>query len=140
MARNGITREQVMAAAQTLAERGEAVTVTRVRRALGETGSYTTISNYLKEWREQGDGQPPGALERGVRGMVQGLWQALTQAGDRRDAELARLAAEVNHYEEQMSDLAAHCDRQSETLARLDREIQELRQREQELAERLERR
>jgi hypothetical protein len=65
MARPGITREQVFEAANKLKAEGKQITMQRVRDALGETGSFTTISRLLEEWRAYCSGKlgrhPPRA-------------------------------------------------------------------------------
>ena len=50
MARNGIQYEDVQRAIDTLLRRDEAPTVQKIRDILG-TGSFTTISDHLREWR-----------------------------------------------------------------------------------------
>jgi len=52
MARNGISYEQVAAAAEELTAKGEKITISNVREALG-TGSPNTILRMLNEWRSQ---------------------------------------------------------------------------------------
>lgn len=52
MAREGITRAQVFNAADAISVAGQAPTVANVRAKLG-TGSYTTITALLREWKEQ---------------------------------------------------------------------------------------
>lgn len=52
MAREGVTRAQVFQAADDISKAGQAPTVASVRAKLG-TGSYTTITALLREWKEQ---------------------------------------------------------------------------------------
>ena len=52
MSRIGLTQEQVFAAAQRLTDDKHEVTVQAVRAALG-VGSYTTVTQHLRQWREQ---------------------------------------------------------------------------------------
>jgi hypothetical protein len=51
MARIGITYEEVELQAETLVARGENPTLEKVRRALGDRGSNSTLSKYINEWR-----------------------------------------------------------------------------------------
>ena len=53
MPRTGITEPQILAAIEALHARGEAVSKITVRKELGDTGSYGTISAFLQRWREQ---------------------------------------------------------------------------------------
>ena len=48
MGRAGIEYEQVATAATVITGRGETPTVGTIRKELGGTGSFTTISNHLK--------------------------------------------------------------------------------------------
>ena len=52
MSRTGITQEQVFATAQALADADHPVTLQAVRDALG-AGSFSTISQHLRQWREE---------------------------------------------------------------------------------------
>lgn len=51
MGRLGLTYEKVAAAADNILISGQNPTIHRVRAALGDTGSITTISKYLNEWK-----------------------------------------------------------------------------------------
>jgi chromosome segregation ATPase len=52
MARKGITKEQIFAAATRLQAAGLASTVQAVREQIG-SGSYSTINTHLAEWRKE---------------------------------------------------------------------------------------
>jgi chromosome segregation ATPase len=60
MAREGINKNLVQQAKTKLLAQGKRPTIDAVRIALGNTGSYTTISHYLKELEEK----PKAKLER----------------------------------------------------------------------------
>jgi len=86
MARNGIRYDDVCRAIDTLQQRGEAVSVQKVREFLG-TGSYTTISDHLREWRLRQSGESsvqaiPRNLERpeGLDSWVAEIWDRAQQA------------------------------------------------------------
>ncbi len=51
MARPGILYEEVEKAINELQANGERITISRVRETLGNRGSTTTISRYLKQWK-----------------------------------------------------------------------------------------
>ena len=72
-----ITPEQIIETAEALVERGESATLAAVRRELGG-GSYTTISEALKGWRERRQVTQARAEAVQVPARVQ---EALTQAG-----------------------------------------------------------
>lgn len=72
-----ITPEQIIETAEALVERGESATLAAVRRELGG-GSYTTISEALKGWRERRQLTQARAEAVQVPARVQ---DALVQAG-----------------------------------------------------------
>jgi len=53
MSRLGITFEQVELAAEKILAQGENPTIEKIRNLLGGTGSNTTLSKHLNEWRSQ---------------------------------------------------------------------------------------
>lgn len=65
MARIGITKEDVIQAANVLVAEGKSPTVLNVRKTLGNTGSNTTINKHLSEWKNfklAQDIESPGLL------------------------------------------------------------------------------
>ena len=58
-----VTKEMVFKTANQILERGIKPTVEGVRRELGDTGSYSTLTRHLREWRETvGPFEKPGPL------------------------------------------------------------------------------
>ena len=53
MARVGIKKEDIFLAADSISARGINPTISAIREELGNTGSMTTISTYLTQWREK---------------------------------------------------------------------------------------
>lgn len=109
MARNGIRYDDVCRAVDTLQQRGDAVSVQKVRELLG-TGSYTTISDHLREWRLRQSGDSvqsiPRTLERpeGLDSWVADIWDKAQQAAYEKLAiyrqeadEQIREADEISH-------------------------------------------
>jgi endonuclease/exonuclease/phosphatase (EEP) superfamily protein YafD len=86
MPRTGITETQILAAIEALQARGEAVSKITVRKELGDTGSYGTISAFLQRWREQRAQEAPVELQPipdPVQALFAKAWsaaQALAQA------------------------------------------------------------
>ena len=62
MPRTGITEAQILAAIEALQSRGEVVSKITVRKELGDTGSYGTISAFLQRWREQRAQEAPAEI------------------------------------------------------------------------------
>lgn len=97
MARPGVTREQVIEAAQHIVESGNIPTVQTVRDALG-AGSFTTITQHLREWRAQeasGAAAPaslPEEVEAAAVRAAGAIWQAAEQLA-RREIDAARVVA-----------------------------------------------
>ena len=93
-----ITKESIFAAATEIAATGAAATLAAVRKAVGG-GSYTTISEALKEWRliHQQATAPlqepaPQALSDRLAGVINDTWTiALDMANDRLNTERAAL-------------------------------------------------
>lgn len=89
MPRTGITEPQILAAIEALQTRGEAVSKITVRKELGDTGSYGTISAFLQRWREQRAQEAP-AESLPIPDPVQTLFaKAWTTAQGQAQAELA---------------------------------------------------
>lgn len=93
-----ITKDSIFAAATDIAAAGGAATLAAVRKAVGG-GSYTTISEALKEWRviHQQATAPlqepaPQALSDRLAGVINETWTiALEMANDRLNTERAAL-------------------------------------------------
>ncbi|MHB8252616.1 MAG: DNA-binding protein [Acidiferrobacter sp.] len=78
MPRTGVTRSQVFAVADRLAESGMLPTVVTVRGDLGK-GSFTTINQHLSEWKAlkwTAEGQPtiPPRVEAKANELLTTLW------------------------------------------------------------------
>ncbi|MCE0460918.1 DNA-binding protein [Pseudomonas uvaldensis] len=83
MARSGINKAVVQKARQALLARGANPSIDAVRVELGNTGSKTTISRYLKEL-EPSNSEPVSSRERmgeTLNGMVQTLLDQLMEEG-----------------------------------------------------------
>ncbi|ETK41849.1 MAG: integrase [Pseudomonadales bacterium RIFCSPLOWO2_12_60_38] len=96
MARGGINKAVVQKARQALLARGLYPSIDAVRVELGNTGSKTTISRYLKEI-ESFDPRPPSSRERmgeEISTMVQSLLDRLMQEGNE-SIEQARSAFDM---------------------------------------------
>ncbi|RME33684.1 MAG: hypothetical protein D6786_07020 [Gammaproteobacteria bacterium] len=113
MPRSGLSREEVFSAASELVRAGRRPTVAAVRERLGR-GSYTTITQYLGEWREESPPEEtrPVAVDEalavlgvdassvsglgedsGIALLLEGLRGDLLQGRARIDEALARLEA-----------------------------------------------
>lgn len=87
MPRTGITEEQILSAIEALQTRGENITKNTVRRELGDTGSFSTITSYLQGWRlKQSTPEQQNVLvpiPEAVQGLFAKAWsiaQAAAQA------------------------------------------------------------
>lgn len=82
MARAGITYSEVTKAISALQGAGKKITIETIRQFLG-TGSHSTISKHLNDWRKDNE---IGILEQGenlpeeVLAFTKGLWQRLHEA------------------------------------------------------------
>lgn len=93
MARAGITYSEVTQAASALQGSGKKITIETVRHYLG-TGSHSTISKYLNDWRKANEMGPlgPGThLPEEVLSFTKGLWSRLYETAQ----------SEIHAYQEE---------------------------------------
>lgn len=101
MGRIGITYLDVAQAATTIMQQGQQPTIDRIRERLG-TGSKTTITAHLKQWKYDNEGEivltrtslPPELLS-----MVQGLWDGMKNATE---ADMETLKAKHREEKQQL--------------------------------------
>ena len=114
MARSGVRYEDVQRAIDTLLKRGEAPSVHKVREVLG-TGSFTTISEHLREWRTQRDENrdqpPPGSMPEALQELAEALWEKAQASANE---SLAHYRAEAESRVESAQAEAAEARRQAE--------------------------
>lgn len=121
MARGGINKAVVQKARQALLAKGLNPTIDRVRSQMGNTGSNTTISRYLRELEAS---EPKNESSRQRLGsqlttMVEGLLSQLVEEGEVSAAQ-ARMEFEVQRiaFESALVDLQTQlssCSKQLET-------------------------
>ena len=129
MARDGVTFEQVEAAADVLTGEGLAPTIRAVRERLGSTGSPNTIQKHLARWRElrPSAAVPAANIPAGILSAIaQEIERAATQARAETEARLVLAQTEVaelaTHGEaleaerEALSALAGELTRERDTL------------------------
>jgi len=122
MSRNGITQAQVFDAAAELTTNQQPVTVQTVREALG-AGSFTTITQHLRKWREETKTlapQPivlPPEVEAAASRAAASIWRTADELM-RREIEMIKQAAQL-----QVQDCQRHNDEALQEIARLEREI-----------------
>jgi DNA repair exonuclease SbcCD ATPase subunit len=92
MAREGINKQLVQQAKTTLLAQGKRPTIDAVRVALGNTGSKTTISHYLKELEEQ----PKATLERLSEPLAQLVLSLSEQLHVEAEAQLTKAQAQFS--------------------------------------------
>jgi colicin import membrane protein len=116
----GITREQVFEAAQALTERGESVTIANVRRELGDTGSFSTIHEALRAWRDQHRPEQPPAISEALDAVglaLRKVWGAAWGAAQSAlSSERESLEAERGRLELEREELLAEIARLEEEL------------------------
>lgn len=149
MAREGITRTQVFEAADQISKSGTAPTVSAIRAKLG-TGSYTTITAHLRDWKTQAratdddqDAEVPEEVTTALERAAALVWKA---ARDHFETELAaiRKAADIKVADareelqialEEIERLEANAEELAATESLLDHTARQVRQLETELAE-----
>lgn len=114
MARSGVQYEDVQRAIDDLLARGESPSVQKVREVLG-TGSFTTISEHLREWRrrreENRDVPPPRGMPAALQELAEALWQ---KAQESANAALAHYREEADGRVEAAETRVAEARRQAE--------------------------
>ena len=101
MARAGIKYEEVVEAVLQLQKQGDNPTIQRIREWLG-TGSFTTISEHLRQWRENQKNSTPLQQEgfdlpSNLVKLTQELWQqACLEADEKMQAYQQQADAQVN--------------------------------------------
>jgi hypothetical protein len=134
MARQGISEQQVIEAAEQLLQMGQAVTVSSVREVIG-SGSFSTINAWLAKWKETGDRSKPAdvpempeTVARGVRHLWASAWneaqggikaerEALEAARRDMEREQRAMAAEIARLESENAAQAEDFDRVTAALA-----------------------
>lgn len=114
MARSGVTYEDVQRAIDELLARGDAPSVQKIREILG-TGSYTTISDHLRNWRQQReenrDVPPPRGMPAALQELAEGLWR---QAQESANEALRHYREEADRKVDKADQAAADARRQAE--------------------------
>ncbi len=115
MPRTGVTREQVFAVADRLADQGIAPTVAIVRSDLGK-GSFTTINQHLGEWKalkwkvEGLTAALPPAVETKARESLAVLWEfAAREAGQTIERIREAALRDVSEMQEALEEAQRQC-------------------------------
>ncbi len=134
MARQGISKNQVHEAAAALRDEGIAPTVQAVRDRIG-SGSFSTISGHLAEWKAENIAQGPAdipPMPDKVQGAFQQIWATAARSGQeaveterqaleamRRemDKERAEMGAEIRHLESALEEASGRADRTEKALS-----------------------
>ncbi len=111
MARTGVSEFDVEQARKQLLAKGQPVTIAGLRRALGDTGSLSTIQKHLKviEERLGGAVAEPASVSETLLATVQDLASQLQGEADARITAITEQKdAEITAIQGQMDDLMAH--------------------------------
>lgn len=138
-----ITKEQVIRAAERIAERGERPTNPRIRAELGE-GSYSTINAHMREWRAaQAEEQAPkpetqepeapevpeeltAQAQKAAMALVTAAWrESDTRHAQAIEAERHALQAEFDKLRTERAQHDAEIEELNDALARLEQQGEE---------------
>src|SRR6056297_1852286 len=132
MARNGIQYSDVLKAIDELLTHGDTPSVQRIRDVLG-TGSFTTISEHFRHWRQEReqnkDVPPPKGVPEVVVTAASDLWRQAQEAAHqgllhyREEAD--RKVAEAQQTAEQEKQKAANAEQRENALTAHLRHIEE---------------
>ncbi|GHE19545.1 DNA-binding protein [Halomonas urumqiensis] len=124
MARSGVQYEDVQRAIDDLLARGETPSVQKIREVLG-TGSFTTISDHLREWRAHREANrdvpPPRGMPAALQELAETLWQSAQEAANQA----------LGHYREEAE---RRVEEANAALAQARRQAEDAEQRESALA------
>ncbi|GAB2711683.1 DNA-binding protein [Halomonas garicola] len=131
MARTGIQYADVRRAIDELIARGDNPSVQRIREVLG-TGSFTTISEHFRYWRDEReknrDAPPPREIPEAVVTLATDMWR---QAQDVANEGLAHYREEANREVEAARDEAQKARQEADNAAQRESALAEhLRHRE----------
>lgn len=149
-----LTKEQTLRAAERITERGERPTNAKLRAELGE-GSYSTITEHMREWREaakaeksapepepeQDEGpEVPEEITAQAEAAATALAVAAWEASDKRhaeaiEAERTALASEFDKLRAEREQHDAEIETLDDALVRLEQQGQEAVQAEAEASE-----
>jgi len=147
MARDGISKTQVFNAADAISAAGQAPTVASVRAKLG-TGSYTTITGMLRDWKAQSEiknsdddeSDVPEEVTEALGRAASIVWKAAQDhfrhelATVKKESERAILQAqsqaqdamaEICRLEEELEECESHVDNLNATIDKLRSEFEE---------------
>lgn len=97
MPRKGLSNEDILKAIEALLARCEPITRTSIRHELGGTGSYTTISAFLKTWRESVANEAPPEESLPIPTNIQALFvKVWAAAHSSAQAELSTLREAID--------------------------------------------
>ena len=119
MARTGISKEQVFEVATALADEGTKPSVKEVRERLG-SGSFSTISSFLAEWRDehtaQATAQVPDMPER-VQSAFTQVWATAAKAAQEGvETQKQALDAMQREIRQEQADMATEIERLEQAL------------------------
>lgn len=122
MAREGISKAQVFNAADAISAAGQNPTVAGVRAKIG-TGSFTTITAFLREWKEQALNQDEGEALDVPEEVTQALGRAAEIVWKAANEHFAReLAALRKAADEHTLAYMQEANEAADEIARLERE------------------
>lgn len=130
-----ISKELVFKACEQLDAEGKAPTLKAVRQALGNTGSYTTITAWVREWQSQRTASTPApslpvpeTLTTQAASLVGALWaNALSVAQHEFDEQREANATQLQEFEKSAAEALALADQHAEELAQATAELERLR-------------
>lgn len=130
-----ITKEQIWRVADEMLEAGDSPTLAAVRKKVGG-GSFTTISEAIKEWRQRAQEQAkidevvvPDQIRELFAGAGKAIWQAAIDQA-RSESEGVRRALEAREKEiaQERAEALALADQVSSELEQAQAEIAQLRE------------
>ncbi len=129
MARQGISKKQVFEAASALQDEGIAPTVKAVRQRIG-SGSFSTISSHLDDWKSEHVGQNPAnipEMPEKVMLAFQQVWATAAKAAHENvDTQRQSLEAMRREMDQDKADMSAEIEQLEKALEETAAKVGEL--------------
>ncbi|WP_196358126.1 DNA-binding protein [Nodosilinea nodulosa] len=127
-----ITKEEVFLLAQQFKEQDRKITVSSIRAALGNRGSFSTISNHLREWRKEdrenlsaaSDEEIPDPIRELGSQMVRAVWKAASNWSQQEIRAIKKVTAEqTKEFEEEVREAFQELEALQEKNSKLEEEL-----------------
>lgn len=139
-----ITKEEVFLLAQQFKEEDRKITVGTIRTALGNRGSFSTISNHIREWRKEdreqssavSDEEIPAPIRDISTQMVRAVWKAASDWAQKEIRAIKRATVEqTKESEDEVREALQELEALQEKNSKLEEELTTIRSKRDQLTQ-----